>query len=40
MWTVYWGGELYDLWTEMEVFEAMMMFEPLKIVHETKVVEF
>lgn len=40
MWTVYWGGELFDLWTDMEVFETMMVLEPIRIIHETKVISF
>jgi hypothetical protein len=39
-WTVYWGGELYDLWTEREVLDTMETVEPLDIDYRKKVVSF
>lgn len=40
MWTVYWSGELFDLWTEREVLDTMEKFEPLDIDYKRKVVSF
>lgn len=39
-WTVYWGGVLFDLWDDMEVLETMKVLAPIRIVHETRVIEF
>jgi hypothetical protein len=40
MWTVYWCGELFDLWDDIEVLETMKNFTPIRIVYETRVIEF
>jgi hypothetical protein len=40
MWTVYWGGELFDLWDDMEVVETMKVLRPVRIVFETRLIEF
>lgn len=40
LWTVYWGGNLYDLWTEREVLDAMEKLEPVNIDYKMKVVSF
>jgi hypothetical protein len=40
LWTVYWADELCDLWSDMEVLETMKSIRPVRIVHETRLIEF